>query len=239
MIIHIVDTETTGLDPTSDRVVELAAVQIKELSVEGVSPLNPTWTIGAPASSFVNPRKPIPPEVTAVHHILDADVANAPDLGEAIDRVLTPFWRETVDIVAAHNARFDRDFLPPLKDKRWIDTYRCALHLWPEAPSFKNASLFYWKGNRRIEPVEAHRAAYDALLTAHLLQAMLAERTVDELLKMSTKAVLLRKVAFGKHAGQLWTEVPGSYLAWASTQDFDPDVKFTVKSEIARRRLAA
>lgn len=229
MIITVVDTETTGLDPSADRVVELAAVRLE--SIDG--PLK--WAVGEPTSSFVNPRKPIPPDLTAVHHIIDADVADAPDLGEAIDRVLTPFWRECVDVVAAHNARFDRDFLPPLKDKRWLDTYRCALHVWPDAPSFKNAALYYWRGFPRIEPVEAHRAGYDTLLTAHVLQALLAERAVDELLKLSTKTVLLKKVGFGKHFGELWTDVPDSYLDWGAKQDFDPDVRFTIRKEIARR----
>lgn len=230
MIIHVVDVETTGLDPAKDRVVELAAVQLLCLEDPTLPSINPF------GSTFVNPRCAIPPEVTAVHHIIELDVAGAPDLGEAIDYVLTPFWRETVDIVAAHNARFDRDFLPPLKDKRWVDTYRCALHLWPDAPSFKNAALYYWRGFKRIEPVEAHRASYDALLTAHILREMLAERTVDELLRLSTKAALLRKVKFGKHAGMLWAEVPSDYLSWAARQDFDDaDVKFTVKSEMARR----
>lgn len=229
MIIHVIDAETTGLDPDKDRVIELAAVQLHYLE-------EPTHVAITPlGSSFVNPRVPIPPEITGINHITDEDVAGAPDLGEAIDQVLTPFWRESVDIVAAHNAKFDKDFLPPLKDKRWICTYRCAMHVWEDAPSFKNASLFYWRGFKRIEPVEAHRAAYDALLTAHLLQALLAERTVDDLLKLTRKAVLLKTVRFGKHAGTLWKDVPADYLRWASGQDFDADVKFTIKSEIARR----
>jgi DNA polymerase-3 subunit epsilon len=65
---------------------------------------------------------------------------------------------------------------------------------------------------------------------------LLQERTLDELLRLSTKAVVLKKVGFGKHFGRLWTEVPEDYLGWGARQDFDPDVKFTIKSEIARRR---
>ena len=128
--------------------------------------------------------------------------------------------------------------LPPLKDKQWIDTYRCAMHVWPDAPNFKNATLFYWLGFKRIEPVEAHRATYDALLTASILDRLLDERPVGELLRLSTKAVVLKKIGFGKHFGKLWTEAPIDYLQWASNQDFDPDVKFTIKTELARRRSA-
>ena len=53
--------------------------------------------------------------------------------------------------------------------------------------------------------------------------------------RLSTKAVVLRKVGFGKHFGSLWADVPLDYLEWCARQDFDPDVKFTVKSELARR----
>ena len=75
-------------------------------------------------------------------------------------------------------------------------------------------------------------------MTAFILTKLLDERTVEALLKLSTKAVLLKKVSFGKHFGQLWTEVPDSYLDWAVRQDFEPDEKFTIKSEIARRKDA-
>ena len=67
---------------------------------------------------------------------------------------------------------------------------------------------------------------------------LLTERSIEELLKLSKKAVVLKKVGFGKHFGMLWADVPGSYLEWASRQDFDPDIKFTVQHEIARRKSA-
>jgi len=167
-----------------------------------------------------------------VHHIIDSDVANAPDLEEALGLVLPA----NVDLLAAHNARFDRDMLPTLKEKRWIDTYRCALHVWPEAPSFKNAVLYYWRGLPRPSGVAPHRALFDAVLTTALLVEMLKERSLDDLLRLSTKAAVLRKVGFGKHFGMAWTDVPTDYLRWGEGQDFDPDVKFTIKHELARRR---
>ena len=235
MIIYVLDTETTGLDPEKDRVVELAMVEVFV-----VDPPDPQYPrVGEPIVSFVNPRKPIPPEASGVHHIVDADVAGAPDLGEAIERVFGPMWGGQVDIIAAHNCRFDRDMLPPLKEKRWIDTYRCAMHIWPDAPDFKNGTLFYYTGGVRVGDVIAHRAAFDATLTAHILVKLLAERSVDELLALSRKAVLLKKVTFGgKHFGELWVDVPDSYIKWGlKIDDFDPDTKFTLKTEARRRGL--
>lgn len=228
MNIFVIDTETTGLDPAVDRVVEIAAVEM--------SLADGAWSIGAGAVSFVNPRRPIPPEASAVHHILDADVAAAPDMLEAIDKVLPVTWRDSVDLVAAHNARFDLSFLPMLKEKRWIDTYRCALHVWPDAPRHNNCTLFYWLGCPRPAEVRAHSALFDAHVTAHLLSRLLENLTVDDLLKLSTKLVVLKTCRFGKHSGALWMDVPLDYLQWASRQDFDPDVAFTVKHEIQRRK---
>ena len=226
--IHVLDCETTGLEPLADRIVELAMVEVLD-----------EFLIGESLSTFVKPHKLIPPEATAVHHIIDSDLIGAPDLGPAITMLLGSELGEGADILAAHNARFDRDFLPQLKGKRWIDTWRCAMHVWPEAPNYQNGTLYYWLGFPRIEGAMTHRALFDATMTARILIRLLGMRTVAELLKLSTKAVLQTKVGFGKHHGQLWTEVPSSYLAWAKGQDMDPDVKFTVKSEIARRDAAA
>ncbi len=228
--IHVVDVETTGLEPASDRVVEIAAVKVE---LDGAA--GPGWLAREGWRSFVNPGRTIPPEVSAIHHIIDADCVGAPHLGNAVELVIGPDWPEGVDVVAAHNARFDRSFLPMLQEKRWIDTYRCALHIWPDAPCHSNMTLRYWLGID-LPREGAHRALADATVTAHILIAMLKDRTVAELLKLSTKAALLRKVRFGKHAGKLWTEVPADYLVWAEKQDFDPDVKFTVKSELQRRK---
>ena len=238
MNIHVLDTETTGLDPESDRVVELAAVLVCAMP-RAAPDATWDWEIGEPVASLVKPHRPISFEAMGVHHITEADVANAPDLGPAIDLVLTPFWGETVDVIAAHNAKFDKPFLPPLKDKRWVCTWRCARHVWPDAPSYGNGSLFYWLGGARPAQGHAHGAGFDATMTAFILVKLLAERSVDDLLALSRKAVLLKKVGFGKHFGQLWADVPGSYLEWASKQDFEADEKFTIKSEIARRKKAA
>ncbi len=232
-LIHVVDVETTGLLET-DRVVELAAVEVTGVVADPTTGLV-QWRVGAPVSSFVNPQRPIPPEASGVHHICDEDVSGAPWLGDAIGEVL-PLWETTVDVVAAHNAKFDKPFLPPLAVKRWICTWRCSMHVFPDAPSFSNGALFYYLGFKRgLGAPAPHRAGFDVWMTAHILTRLLEERSVDDLLKLSRKAVVLKRVPFGKHFNELWTEIPDGYLDWASKQDFEPDVKFTVKTEIARR----
>ena len=62
----VFDFETTGMSPVSDRVVELAALRIDLDGEESCY------------HSLVDPGRPIPPGVTAIHHITDEMVHGAP-----------------------------------------------------------------------------------------------------------------------------------------------------------------
>jgi len=62
-------------------------------------------------------------------------------------------------VIAAHNARFDRGFLPSLHGCRWLDTMRGAKHLWPDAPNYQNSTLFYWLGFDRLSAGAAPHSA--------------------------------------------------------------------------------
>lgn len=91
------DTETTGLSPASEHLVELAAVRFS--LAEGAKEYFQT---------LVNPGLPIPPQATRVHGITDSMVAAAP----TIDQVLPGFFRFFYGAVpVAHNAPFDIGFL--------------------------------------------------------------------------------------------------------------------------------
>jgi exodeoxyribonuclease X len=228
MKIHIIDTETTGLDPVTDRVIQIAAVELT------LDPDTKKWIPSRGTASFVNPGRPIPPEATGVHHIIDSDVESAPMLDQALETVLNPLFM--VDVCAAHNAPFDKSFLPSLAGRRWLDTLRCSKHIFPDAPNFKNSTLYYFLGFKRPDGIAPHSALFDAKITTRILIKLLAERTLEELLVLSRKAVLLKKVGFGQHFGKLWADVDTRYLEWANgVEGLDPDVKFTVKKELARR----
>lgn len=91
------DTETTGLQPYSEELVELAAVRF---SLE----------TGAKEyfQALVNPGRPIPPQATRVHGITDEMVATAPTLAQ----VLPSFFQFLGSAIpVAHNAPFDIGFL--------------------------------------------------------------------------------------------------------------------------------
>lgn len=88
------DTETTGLSVENDAIVQLGAVRV----------LNGRIVEGEVLDTYVNPGRAIPPASTRIHHVKDAHVADAPDIG-AVGRAFHHFARDAV--LVAHNAPFD------------------------------------------------------------------------------------------------------------------------------------
>jgi exodeoxyribonuclease X len=84
---------------------------------------------------------PVPPESSAVHHLIDADLAGAPALAEVLDQF------RGADAYVAHNADFEHAFLEELLgDALWASTYKCALRIWPALLSHSNQALRYRLG---------------------------------------------------------------------------------------------
>ena len=111
------DTETTGISPETERIVEIAAydpVQGKEF-VE-----------------LVNPGKPIPPQASAVHKITDEMVADSPSFKEVAPKFVD-FCQGEVVLIAHNNDAFDIHFLRKEFDRNEL-----------EMPSWKFADSLKW-----------------------------------------------------------------------------------------------
>ncbi|MDW9880502.1 hypothetical protein GOA90_25280 [Sinorhizobium meliloti] len=229
-IARVIDYETTGSpEDENPEIIEFGRIDV-DLATREIS--NP-WT------SLCRPRGPIPAVTKAVHHITEADVRDAPEARE--------LWEEffdgcgDADILVAHNAKFERHFHDG--DARpWIDTYKVARVVWPDAPTHSNQGLRYWleldlDRGRAFPP---HRALPDAYVTAHILVRLMAERTVDEMVHISKYPALLKTMNFGKHKGTTFEAAPIDYLEWIRDKsDMDEDTKFTAKYWISKRRQAA
>jgi DNA polymerase-3 subunit epsilon len=97
----IVDTETTGMDPQADQVIEIGIV-VFEYAAE-------TGQIGPVVrhlNALEDPGRPIPAAATAIHHITDDMVK-----GQRFDEAAVVQALSDVSLVIAHNSTFDRPFL--------------------------------------------------------------------------------------------------------------------------------
>jgi exodeoxyribonuclease X len=226
-MIRVIDFESTGLPPDAD-VVEAAFVDIELWSLgDGRLP-----SILSPWSSVVAATRPVTVEARAAHHLSDAEIASGISWGKA--KLILTFS----GTYCAHNADFEKAFFNP-EDSRWIDTYKCALRLWPESPKHTNSVLRYFlegcdPGELGMPP---HRALPDCHVTARILIKCLGLASIEQLVAWSEEPPLLPRVPMGKHFGKPWSEVPTDYLEWATRQDFDGGVAHTVRVELAKRKV--
>jgi exodeoxyribonuclease X len=242
-VIRVIDIETTGFEPPEAAVCEIGFCDLVSGGRDlAGSPTN--WDVDTGYGVLVNPGRPIPPEVSAVHHLIDEDVAEALPWDLAAFPIChQDFLRDAGPIVAfaAHSAKFERQFITEdlTGGRAWICTYKCGLRLWPEAPSHSNQALRYWHrpdGLDRQTAAAAHRAFPDAYVTAFLLRDMLDMASVEDLIAWSSQPALQVRCQIGKWRGKPWREVDGGFLAWVSERDFDEDVLFTVRHEMDRRQ---
>jgi DNA polymerase-3 subunit epsilon len=159
----IVDCETTGLDPATDRLIEVGAVlfdvgdravlsqvstllPVRENAVERINRIAARTAQGTPAAVIEQAKELV--RTLAVH----------------------------ADAYVAHNVAFDSKWLPELSDKRWICTMEDVR--WPRArkghPSVVSLALDYG-----VPVWAAHRALTDC---TYLTQVMEREPALETLL---------------------------------------------------------
>jgi exodeoxyribonuclease X len=229
--IRIIDTETSGLDPAVDRVVEIALFDLI-VGDDGEIARGRRW------SSLINPEIPIPCTASAIHDITDEMVKDAPTFRDVVDE-----WRSPAPFAfCAHNSRFDRSFIDPVPELPWICSYKVAIWLWPDCPSHSNACLRYWLKLKLADDAgPRHRASGDSYITAAIMRrALLTGATIEQMIDVSSKPAVLPRLHFGMHAGKPIADLPDSYLTWMLRQDgMDEDAKNTAFVEMQRRRAGS
>jgi exodeoxyribonuclease X len=173
----------------------------------------------------------------AIHHILDAEVAEAPFWKDAAPPVLRP--EGGVAALAAHRAAFEQRYCTPglSGGADWVCTWKCALRLWPQMESFSNQMLRYQRQPEGLDHqtgLPAHRAMPDAYVTAHHLRDMLNEASLAQLLAWSREPGLLPRVPRGPSRGAPWGSLGLADLR-ALAEERDLDVRFSARTELVRR----
>ncbi len=229
--IAFLDLETTGINVTNDRIVELSVLKISPNGKE-------EWM-----STRVNPEIPIPPKTTAIHGITDADVANAPVFRE-VAKNLTAFL-EGCDLAGFNAVKFDipvlaEEFLRAnidfnFRKRKYIDV-QVIFHK-KEQRTLSAAYQFYCEKSL----VDAHSSKADTQATYEVLKSQLdrysdLENDVEKLADFSCfntnvdfagRIILdengVETFNFGKHKGKgveaVFAEEP-AYYSWMMNSDF-------------------
>jgi len=161
----VLDTETTGLDPSGGhRIVEVGCVEL----------LNHAPT-GRTYQAYINPQRSMPPEAFNVHGLSDAFLAEKPLFAEIAEEFAT-FLGDSPLVI--HNASFDLGFInaefvrlgyPQVTTDRAIDTVHLARKKFPGSPANLDALC------RRFQVDISDRNLHGALKDARLLSVVYLE----------------------------------------------------------------
>jgi DNA polymerase III subunit epsilon len=168
--LAIVDVETTGSDPASDRITEIAVLEVSGFA------LTAQW------STLVNPGGAIPGSIQALTGITQEMVESAPRFAEIAAEL---YERLAGRVFVAHNARFDYGFLRREFDRaglkylaRTLCTVRLSRRLYPGEHGHDLDSLIERHG---LECEARHRAAPDAAALWQFLCVAAADHGEDVL----------------------------------------------------------
>lgn len=154
------DLETTGLDPKKNKIIEIAAVHVKD------------GTVMERYQTLLNPGWKLPEHVTKLTGITDDDLLDAPLIGDKLGEFLD-FIQDRV--IVGHSVMFDYSFLKRAAvnqgltfEAEAIDTLKIARKYLAGLPSRNLHELCLYYG---IEH-HAHRALADAEAAHELLVRM-------------------------------------------------------------------
>lgn len=189
------DTETTGLDPTKDRLVQIGAVRL----THGAEPTEEVF------STLVDPGGPIPAGSTAIHGIADEDVKGAPSAGTALQD-LAEFLGDAV--IIGHTIGFDLEILKREAERHevaWrtpaaLDIRPMSQGVLQNLPGYDLDALCT---HLNIEIENRHSALGDAVAAANVLHALLPKLRQRDVRTLAEAHALCRRVWEREGASQM------------------------------------
>lgn len=171
--IIVLDTETSGLSPTQNQIIELSAVKLVSNGSEAVSVCEFDYLIKLPDG------KSLPDEIVKLTGITDETLRTEGLDGQEACKKFTELFAEDKILIVAYNAQFDMNFLfyfllkyknaDILKKINMLDalTVYKDRHDYPH--KLENAIVQY---NLQDKVVNSHRAIDDTLATVEVLKEM-------------------------------------------------------------------
>jgi len=176
----ILDTETTGTNQATDKIIELGIVIVEYCLETGQ-----VYRVLETFDELEYPGMPIPPESTKIHGITDDMVHGKRINDDAVEALMAD-----VSLVIAHNAFFDRGFiesrLPLFKKKSWACSY--AQVPW-KAEGMGSASLEFLAYRFGFH-FSGHRASVDCHALLEVLQSELPQSGIKVMRVLLEKARL-------------------------------------------------
>jgi len=230
------DLETTGTNILRDRIVEISYIKVMPSGNETERTLR------------INPGMPIPAEATAIHHITDDDVKNAPPFKQVAQELANVFLG--CDIAGFNSNRFD---VPMLME----EFLRAGVNIDLSRRKFVDVQTIFHKMEQRTliaaykfycgkDLTEAHSANADTRATYEVLKAQLdhypslkndiaflsdfssQNKNVDLMGRIIYNEAGKEVFNFGKYKGQLVEDVCRrdiGYYSWMMQGEFPANTK--------------
>lgn len=231
------DLETTGINITKDRIVEISLLKVHPNGKEEIK------------SRRINPEMPIPPQATAIHGITDDDVKDCPTFKQVAKSLADML--EGCDLAGFNSSRFD---VPMLSE----EFLRAGVDFDMSKRKFVDVQIIFHKKEQRTleaaykfycekELENAHSAEADTIATYEVLKSQLdrypdLENDVAFLSKeyssFNNNVDFAGRIIFdengvevfnfGKHKGKSVAQVlrnEPSYYSWMMDGDFPLNTK--------------
>lgn len=235
------DLETTGTNILRDRIVEISYIKVMPSGNETERTLR------------INPGMPIPAEATAIHHITDDDVKNAPPFKQVAQELANVFLG--CDIAGFNSNRFD---VPMLME----EFLRAGVNIDLSRRKFVDVQTIFHKMEQRTliaaykfycgkDLTEAHSANADTRATYEVLKAQLdhypslkndiaflsdfssQNKNVDLMGRIIYNEAGKEVFNFGKYKGQLVEDVfrrDIGYYSWMMQGEFPANTKQVINN---------